>query len=84
MPMHKKTITLTDAMEDWVNTQTASGRYGSDSEYIRDLIRKDQEYQTAIAELKVLLDEADASGLSSRTPDEIVAAAIARVNAGNV
>lgn len=83
MPMLKKTITVPDAMEEWIKAQTASGRYPNDSEYIRDLIRRDQERAQAYAELRVLLEEADASGLSERTPDEILEAAKARLTGGH-
>ena len=43
MAMMRKTITIPGAMEDWVKAQIESGRYGNDSEYFRDLIRRDQE-----------------------------------------
>ncbi len=79
MPMHKKTITLPDAMEAWIATQTASGRYGSDSEYIRDLIRRDQERHDAIEQLRTLIEEGRASGLSDKTPQQIVAEALSRL-----
>lgn len=41
--MIRKTITMPEPMDDWIKTQIESGRYGNDSEYVRDLIRKDQE-----------------------------------------
>jgi antitoxin ParD1/3/4 len=39
----RKTITLTDAQDDWVKAQVVSGNYTNDSEYLRDLIRREQE-----------------------------------------
>jgi len=42
MAMTRKTITITNQMDDWVKGQVESGKYGNDSEYFRDLIRKDQ------------------------------------------
>jgi len=42
MRMHRKTITLTEQQDDWVKGQIESGHFGNDSEYIRDLIRRDQ------------------------------------------
>ncbi len=38
MTMTRKTITIPEAMEDWVKAQISDGRYASDSEYFRDLI----------------------------------------------
>ena len=38
---------------------------------MRDLIRRDQDRLAKIAELQRLVDEGLASGISSRTPDEI-------------
>lgn len=69
--MHRKTITITDQMEHWVKAQIDSGKYGNDSEYFRDLIRRDQERRDAENNLKLLLDEAEASGLSELTPQTI-------------
>ena len=36
-------ISVPDPMRDWVQTRIDSGRYMSVSDYLRDLIRKDQE-----------------------------------------
>lgn len=41
--MIRKTITLPEPMDDWIKSQVNSGRYGNDSEYLRELVRKDQE-----------------------------------------
>lgn len=71
MSMTRKTITISQAMEDWVKTQIASGRYANDSEYFRDLIRRDQDRRVAVEELRRMLDEAEAGGVSERTLDDI-------------
>jgi len=71
MSMLRKTITITDQMENWVKQQIDSGRYGNDSEYFRDLIRRDQERLDAEIKLRSLLDEAEASGLSKHTVSDI-------------
>ena len=46
-------------------------RYANASDYVRDLIREDQEKANAIAELQGLIDEGIASGISDRTLDEV-------------
>lgn len=51
--MIRKTITLTETMYDWIASQISSGRYGTDSEYLRDLVRRDQERQ----QLNQMIDE---------------------------
>jgi len=76
--MQRKTITITDQMESWVKSQVDSGKYGNDSEYFRDLVRRDQERRLTEMQLLHLLDEAESSGLSERTPQEIWEEAEAR------
>ena len=39
-------ISLPDALKDFVDTQVTRRRYGSTSEYIRELIRRDLERST--------------------------------------
>lgn len=55
-------ISLPEQMKTWVEAQTREGRYSNSSDYVRDLIRRDQERSEAIAELQALVDEALASG----------------------
>jgi len=70
MAMMRKTITIPDAMEDWVKSQINSGRYGNDSEYFRDLIRRDQDRRQAEQELLSFIEEGLNSGISeSSVPD---------------
>jgi len=58
-------------MKDWVEAQAGTGRYANASDYVRDLIRRDQDRLAKIIELQRLVDAGLASGISSRTPDEI-------------
>lgn len=68
----RHTISLPDPMSHYVDGQVASGLYGNISEYIRDLIRKDQEQKhLAINELRAVLDHAEASGVSRLSMAEI-------------
>jgi antitoxin ParD1/3/4 len=55
-------VSLPDQMKDWVEGQTKNGRYGNASDYVRDLIRRDQERTAAVAKLQAVVDEALASG----------------------
>ena len=71
-------ISLPDPMKDWVTARTANGRYANASDYVRDLIRKDQERNDKIAHLQKLVDEGLASGLSSNSMEDILVEAKAR------
>lgn len=71
MSMTRKTITITEQMDDWVKGRIKSGKYGNDSEYFRDLIRQDQNKEANLDGLRALLDEGEASGISDRSITEI-------------
>lgn len=72
MSMHRKTITLTEQQENWVKGQIESGEFGNDSEYIRHLIRRDQQAQVRLATLRQALSEGESSG----TPKQLDISAI--------
>lgn len=55
-------VSLPGPMKTWVEAQTKDGRYSNASDYVRDLIRRDQDRHQAIAELQQLVDEGIASG----------------------
>ncbi len=71
MSMTRKTITITYQMDDWVKKQIDTGRYGNDSEYFRDLIRRDQARRQAELKLGEMIDAAEASGVSKRSASEV-------------
>lgn len=54
-------VSLPDKMKQWVEKQVASGRYANASDYVRDLIRQDQDEEgnrkAAVAELQALVNE---------------------------
>ena len=52
---------LPEAMRSYVNQRVASGQYGNTSEYLRELIRRDQEEQ-AKKRLRELIEEGLNSG----------------------
>ncbi|MDX1635190.1 MAG: type II toxin-antitoxin system ParD family antitoxin [Marinobacter sp.] len=81
MPTVRKTITLSDRQSEWVKSRIASGDFTNDSEYIRDLIRRDQERHAGIEQLRAALLEGEESGISKRTPGDIRKAARERLKA---
>ena len=68
-------VSLPDAMKQWVEDQVQTGRYGNASDYVRDLVRRDQERAYARDEFERLVEEGIASGVSDLTLDEIFAEA---------
>ena len=81
MALVKKSITVTDRQEQWIRAQIASGQYGNDSEYFRDLLRRDQEQNGQIRALKEAIQEGLKSGVSDKTVKEIWAEAAQRYTA---
>jgi len=58
----RKTITLTDQQDDWIKAQVEAGHYTNDSEYIRDLIRREQERGAEIEVVRAALIKGEKSG----------------------
>ena len=81
MALVKKSITVTDRQEQWIRAQVASGEYGNDSEYFRDLIRRDQERNAQFRALKQAIQEGLESGVGDKTVKEIWAEAERRYTA---
>ncbi len=71
-------VSLSEQMKAWVESQISSGKYANASDYVRNLIRHDQDYQTKLQQLRVAIDEGRNSGLSDRTLDDIWADVKAR------
>jgi antitoxin ParD1/3/4 len=63
-------VSLPDKMKQWVEDQVATGRYGNSSDYVRDLVRRDQERAEARASLYELLDEGFVGGFSEEQSAE--------------
>lgn len=68
-------VSLPDPMKDWVEKQSARGRYANSSDYVRDLIRRDQVRAEAVARMQALVDAGLASGEGTRSMAEIKAEA---------
>ena len=65
-------VSLPDPMKSWVEAQAQSGKYGNASDYVRDLIRRDQDRQEKIAQFQKLIDEGLKSGVSSRSMADLL------------
>ena len=83
MATTRKTITVTDQQDQWIKSRIAAGEYTNDSEYIRDLVRRDQERNAKFRALKAAVQEGLESGISDKTLRDIWEEAEARHNAKN-
>ncbi len=68
-------VSLPDAMKQWVERQARSGRYSNASDYVRDLIRRDQDKTARIAHMQALVDEGIDSGAGNSSMDQLRATA---------
>lgn len=66
-------VSLPDAMKNWVEDQVRTGKYGNSSDYVRDLVRRDQERMEARQKLQKLADDALASGISDLDREGLLA-----------
>ena len=77
----RKTITLTDQQDQWIKAQIAAGEYTNDSEYIRDLVRRDQEENAKFQALKLAIQEGLNSGVSDKSVTDIMEEVESRLRA---
>ncbi len=68
-------ISLPDGLKAYVEEQARSGRFANVSDYVRDLIRRDQEKAAQRAELERLIREGIDSGISDKSLEQIFAEA---------
>jgi len=72
--MTQVTVSLSEPLKRWCETQANAGGYADAGAYVRDLIQRDQ----ARAGLQTAIDEGLASGISDRSLDDIMAEARSR------
>ncbi|MDP3737791.1 MAG: type II toxin-antitoxin system ParD family antitoxin [Hyphomonadaceae bacterium] len=69
--MIRKTISMPDAMGKYIDQRVKVGQYGNDSEYIRDLIRKEREGLEAIKAVQAAIDEGMEGEGVEMTPSQV-------------
>jgi antitoxin ParD1/3/4 len=78
MSRNTLSFALPETMRAYIDARVATGHYGNTSEYIRELVRKDQA-EEAKARLRALIEEGLASGpgrpLTQADEDELFAIA---------
>jgi antitoxin ParD1/3/4 len=71
MAMVKKSITVTDKQEAWIQSEIAAGNYGTDSELIREALREKKNRTAQLEAIRAALIEGEDSGFGDRTVKEI-------------
>ena len=64
-------VSLPDLMKEWVEDQIKTGHFSNASDYVRDLIRRDQAYQDRREILVKALIAGENSGESERGIEDI-------------
>lgn len=65
-------VSLPDGLKDRVDSVVADGNYASPSDYIRDLIRRDQDERKQLERLRTEIELGFASGTSRRSLQDIM------------
>ncbi len=71
MSVVRKSISFTEQQDTYIKSLIKKGFYTNDSEYVRDVVRKDQESRRNIIDLQDQLLEGMESGISNETIDSI-------------
>lgn len=66
-------ISIPDSLKSWIESRLAEGHYASASDYVRDLVQRDQDDTASqISWLQAELDKGRASPTLERNPYQIV------------
>jgi antitoxin ParD1/3/4 len=63
---------LPESMREYIDARVRDGNYGNTSEYLRELVRRDQEQQAA-ARLRALIADGLASGDGRAVTEDVIA-----------
>lgn len=66
-------VSLPDQMKDWIENRIQAGQYHNASEYVRDLIRKDQADAEKAMAFRAAIEYGRSSGIEDRSFNNIVA-----------
>ena len=80
--MAQMNVSLPDQLKGWAESRVAEGRYSSTSDYVRDLVRRDQEAEEARRRLQAAIDEGLASPIVDTSIEDIIARGLARNQVG--
>jgi len=72
MSRNTMSFALPENMRDYIDARVSEGNYGNTSEYLRELIRRDQHEQAA-QRLRNLIADGLASGEGREATDDVIA-----------
>jgi antitoxin ParD1/3/4 len=75
--MPQLNISVPDGLKEWADKRVAGGRYASTSDYIRDLMRRDQERAAETAWVQSMIDDGLASDTLGKDPRDVISEIIA-------
>ena len=75
--MPQLNISVPPALKDWIDHRLTEGRYSSSSDYVRDLVRRDQEQADETAWVQAMIDEGLASETLTQDPRTVIDSIIA-------
>lgn len=78
MAMAQMNISLPEGLKSWIEARVAEGRYSSSSDYVRDLVRREQEAEEKRRDLRAAIEEGLASPETDATIADIIADGRAR------
>jgi antitoxin ParD1/3/4 len=71
--MAQLNVSIPPALRSWIDHRVAEGRYSSPSDYVRDLVRRDQESEPGDIEwVRKMVAEGLASGRLNRDPRDVI------------
>lgn len=71
--MSQLNVSVPPALKNWIDMRVAEGRYSSASDYVRDLVRRDQDAAEDENEwLRGLIADGLASGVIDKEPEEVL------------
>ncbi len=69
--MTRQSISLTDANNEWLLSQVASGEYTSKNDVLNDIIRRQRRKEQALQEIRDALSAGEQSGFTDLTVSDI-------------
>ena len=68
----RKTITFTEKQDKWIKSRITAGEFTKKSEYLRDLVRRDQLKNAKFSALKAAITDGMESGVSDKSVPDIM------------
>jgi antitoxin ParD1/3/4 len=70
--MAQMNISIPEKLKAWVESRVSEGSYASSSDYLRDLVRRDQQHHEQLERLRAEIQAGYDSGISERSLADII------------